>query len=148
MRQICCRTFNRIRSEEFYNYLKQLDEYYSTSTKDFNDSSLKHMIDSEHENSTNYLNRFIDECKTMAVDSRFELFQMNLQFAEQEKISNNKAYETQQQTMWDNLCQDTTDEQISLTIKELIEERCQKIKQLLTCIYEYKSNIQNLSTYL
>lgn len=139
MTEICQSKYEQDTSEQECHFLKQQITHYNLPSQSFESSPVSHsclMLDSIQ--NLTVREKLLKQFEEVAVQSRINLFDIYLQSAEDQREEYKKKHEINVNKM--NVSQHTlnSNEKLSSTLIQLINERCNKISERITCVYKFK----------
>ena len=81
----------------------------------------------------------IKQCKQVAEQSRVDLFNVYLRSAEEQRVEYTKKYEDDIKELSHKHCSSDDKQNVPSIMIQLINERCNKISERITCIYKFKT---------
>jgi hypothetical protein len=138
MTEICQSKYEQETSEQEYEFLKQQITYYNLPSQSFECSTIYYhpCIDSIQD--LNVQEALMKQFKEVAVQSRFNLVNMYLKSAEDQREEYKNKHEANVKKMDASQHTLNKNEKLSSTFVQLINERCNKISERIQCIYKHK----------
>ncbi|CAF1678616.1 unnamed protein product [Rotaria magnacalcarata] len=137
-KELCRSKYEQETTEQEFHFLKQQMTYYNSPSQSFENSNIAQSTVIDSIKNSEIRRQLFNQYKDIAIQSKALLFNFYLKTVEEQKNEYKKNYDMEVKKMWSDRHSLNNNEQISMIMIDLINERCNKISERIQCIYKYK----------
>ncbi|CAF1516459.1 unnamed protein product [Adineta steineri] len=138
MKKICQNKYEQETTEQEYNFLKQQIDYYNSPNQSFQHLPLAQAAGIGTIENAEIRQQLLNQYKEVALNVRNNLFPLYLTTAEDQKEEFQKKFEENVKKVYTDDIFIDGNQNLSSTLIQIINQRCEKISERIKCIYKFK----------